>query len=174
MLDRITKMEEKMESNDIQKITYEQKRLESAVRQIANNTGDLLEPFKRLKAEQRVAIAILGVLVQGISYLKRPALKIDDNIVQQFKSELDQIQPYLGSVVVAQDPCFESSVAYAAAVSKCEDEGRSEEECFEALGAQALSVQCMEERIASMKADIEDLLKSQEPPKPIPWQDDLL
>jgi hypothetical protein len=114
------------------------------------------------------------MLMQGISYAKRPQLKIDDAIVQQFRRELDQISPQLGAVIVAQDPCFESSVAYAAALSKCEDEGRSEEECFEAEGALAQSVQCMEEKIASMTADIEELLQSQEPPKPIPWSVDPL
>jgi hypothetical protein len=163
-----------MKPNDRRRITEEQKRLESAVRQIVNCTGELLEPLKRLKAEQRHAIAMLGILMQGISYAKRPQLKIDDTIVQQFKRELDQISPQLGAVIVAQDPCFESSVAHAAALSKCEDEGRSEKECFEAEGALAQSVQCMEEKIASMKADIEELLQSQEPPKPPPWPVDPL
>ena len=80
-----------MEANARQRTSEAQKRLESAIRQIVNCTGELLEPLKRLKAEQRDAIAILGIMMQGISYTNRPQLKIDDAVVQQFKQELEQI-----------------------------------------------------------------------------------
>jgi len=159
-----------MGKQDRERLLEARKSLEISVGQVADATSRLLEPLRDLNDEQRDAVVMLGLLIQGIALIKRPPAMMSEDILLRFKEELDAICPPLGEVALSMDPCFDATVSYLSALKDCEDEGRSEAECPEAWGPGAQAVMCtmkmLEEKI---KPAIGTLLGGQKPPKPIPW-----
>jgi hypothetical protein len=111
--------------------------------------------------------------MQGIFLAKRPATRLNEDILNKFKAEIDGICPPLGDVAISKDPCFEASVGYATALAKCEQEGHDEDECPEAWGYGGAAVMCTMQKIEDMMGRIREILERQVPPKPIPWPTEL-
>jgi hypothetical protein len=149
--------------DDKERLLGARKSLERSVSQVVGATSRLLEPLRDLNDEQRDAVVMLGLLMQGIALAKRPPTMLNEDILARFKEELDAICPPLGEVTISMDPCFEATVSYASALKRCEDEdeGRREEECFEAWGPGAQAVMCTMKMIEEMKAEIETRLGRQ-------------
>ena len=158
-----------METRDKDELLDAGRSLEKSVSQLVGATSRLLEPLTNLNDEQRDAVVMLGLLMHGFALAKRPPTKMSENTLARFKKELDAICPPLGEVAISKEPCFEATVSYVSALKKCEDEGRSEEECFEAWGPGAQAVMCAMKMIEELKVEIGTLLGRQTPPKPIPW-----
>jgi len=158
-----------MKGNESERILGARESLEKSVGQIVAATSKLLEPLKELNDEQKDAVVTLGLLIQGITFAKRPPVMMSEDILIQFQEELNEICPPLGEITIAKEPCFEATVSYASAMQKCEDEGKSEEECPEAWGAGYQSIMCAMKKIEEIKDDIRNILDGQRPPKPIPW-----
>jgi len=158
-----------MEKEGRQKLLEARKSLEKNLNQVIGATSKLLEPLKGLSDEQRDAVVMLGLLVDVIALAKRPTARLSEGILMQFKEQVDGICPPLGKVAISKDPCFESTVSYLTALKKCDDEGKSEDECPEAWGPGGAAVMCTMEKIETAKREIEVLLGRQVPPKPIPW-----
>lgn len=158
-----------METRDKEGLLGARRSLEKSLTQLVGVASSLLEPLTDLNDEQRDAVVMLGLLMQGITLAERPPARMSEDILARFKEELDAICPPLGKVAISEDPCFEATVSYASALKKCEDEGRREEECFEAWGSGAQAVICTMKIIEEIKAEIGTLLGRQKPPKPIPW-----
>lgn len=145
------------------------KSLESSVNQVVDATRELLEPLRQLNDEQRDAVVMLGLLMQGFALTRRPPARLREDISVRFQEQLDGICPPLGTAVIAKDPCFEATVAYVSALVDCEEDGRDEDECYDAWGPGFAAVTCAMEKIEQMKAEIGVMLARQEPPRPIPW-----
>ena len=158
-----------MEKERRQELFEARKSLEKILSQVAGATGKLLETLKELSDEQRDAVVILGMITQGIALAKRPQTNMSENILIQLKEEIDGICPPLGKLAISKDPCFEATVSYVSALKKCEDEGRDEDECYDAWGPGYAAVMCTMKMIEEMKREIGTLLNGQRPPKPIPW-----
>lgn len=145
------------------------KALSNRIDEVVNATGYLLEPLKKLNKPQMDAVITLGLMIQSVILAKRPAVNLSKDIIDRFAAEVDSICPPLGKEMISQDPCFEASVAYALALKECEDKGLREEQCPDAWGPGARAVYCTMEKIDNMRRDIENLLRRQHPPRPIPW-----
>ncbi len=158
-----------MEKEGRQELLDARKSLEESLNQVVGATSKLLEPLKGLSDEQRDAVVMLGLMMQGVALAKRPPAKMSEDILVQFKEELDGICPPLGKVAISKDPCFEATVSYLSALKKCEDEGRNEDECPDAWGPGGMAVMCTMKMLEEMKTEIGALLRRQKPPKPIPW-----
>ncbi|UCC40309.1 MAG: hypothetical protein JSV96_02310 [Candidatus Aminicenantes bacterium] len=161
-----------MEKEGREKLLELRASLEKSLKQVVGATGKLLEPLRGLSDEQRDSVVMLGLIMQGIALVKRPAARIGEDILVQFKQEIDGICPPLGEITISKDPCFEATVAYLTALKKCQDDGLSEEECPEAHGPGGAAVMCTMKKIDDMKREIGTMLGRQRPPKPIPWPDD--
>jgi hypothetical protein len=158
-----------MERTDREKLLDARKSLERSAAQVIGATGKLLEPLKDLTDAQQNAVVMLGRLIQGVALLKRPSVKMKEEILVQFRDELDEICPPLGKMAISKDPCFEATVAYASALVKCEAQGVGEDDCLEAWGPLSQAVRCAMRAIEEMKAEFETMLGGQYPPRPIPW-----
>lgn len=158
-----------MEKGDMNKLQEAREAIAESVDQLIKATPQLLKPLEDLSPMQKDAVAILGMLIQSIALAKRPHTKISESDLNVFKEEVDGICPPLGAFTISEDPCFSATVDYLSALMKCEDEGRDEEECFEAFGPGAQAVMCAMEKIEEMKHEIGGLLGRQDPPGPIPW-----
>jgi hypothetical protein len=143
--------------------------LEHSVSQVAEATSSLLEPLRDLDDEQRDAVVMLGLLLQSIAFIKRPPAMMREDLLVQFKEELNAVCPPLGDAALSMDPCISATVAYLTALKDCEDDGKTEKDCPEAWGPGAQSVMCTMKMIEEMKSEIEIRLLGQRPPKPIPW-----
>jgi len=130
---------------------------------------NLLEPLKGLNEIQVAALVTLGFLMRAITLAGRPTAKIDKRIMTRFKEVVDEICPPLGKVTISKDPCFEATVSYLSTLKKCEDEGRNEDECFEAWGYGASAVMCTMKELEEMKGQLADIFGRLKPPRPIPW-----
>ncbi len=161
-----------MEARDRERLTSSRSSLEKSVSQLVGATRSLLEPLRDLNDEQRDAVIMLGLLMQGIALAKRPPARMSQDILAHFKAELDAICPPLGGLAISEDPCFEATVSYVSALTKCQDEGRREEQCFEAWGPGAEAVMCTMKMMEAMKTEIGTMLGRQKPPKPTPWPDE--
>lgn len=159
-----------MKKEERQKLLKARKSLEQSLKQVAVATGKLLEPLRGLSDEQRDSVVMLGLIMQGIALAKRPQAKMSEDILVQFKHEIDGICPPLGEVSISKDPCFEATVSYLSALKECEDEGRNEDDCPKAWGPGYQAVVCTMKMIEEMKREIGIRLGRQRPPKPIPWR----
>ena len=158
-----------MEKEGRQKLLEARKSLEKNLSQVVGATSKLLAPLKELSEEQRDAVVMLGLLVDVMSLAKRPTARLSEGVMMQFKEQVDGICPPLGEVAIATDPCMDSTTSYLSALKKCDDEGKSEDECPDSWGHGAAAVMCTMEKIETAKREIEVLLRRHEPPKPIPW-----
>ena len=148
-----------MEKEGRQKLLEARKSLEKNLSQVVGATSKLLEPLKGLSDEQRDAVVMLGLLVDVIALAKRPTTRLSEGVLMQFKEQVDGICPPLGEVTISKDPCFESTVSYLTALKKCDDEGKSEDECPDAWGPGGAAVMCTMEKIETVKHEIEVLLQ---------------
>ena len=158
-----------MKKGDREQLVSARKALAESLDQVVAAVGDFLAPLRKLTGEQRDAVVMLGLLMQSINLAKRPPAMTSQQVLTQFKEEIDKVCPPLGEVVISKDPCFEASVAYVSALTKCEDEGKSEAECFDSWGPGAQSVMCAMQAIDDLKTEIGEILGRQSPPRPSPW-----
>jgi hypothetical protein len=157
-----------MKKEGIENLLEARKSLETSLNKILVVTGKILEPLKGLTEEQKEAVVRLGLMMQAIALAKRPTTKVAQETLVQFGKEIDNFCPPLGKATIAQDPCFESTVSYLTSLKKCQDDGRTEEECEEAWGYGAMSVMCTMEKINELGRRIGEWPGGGEHPGPIP------
>jgi len=152
------------------------KELEDARKKLANEldkfvkvSRNLLEPLKELNEYQIAALVTLGYSMRVIMLAGRPATKIPEGILARFKEVVDEVCPPLGKLVIPKDPCFEATVSYLSALAKCDAEGRTEDECWEAWGPGFQAVTCIMEELEEMRGKLADIFGRLKPPRPFPW-----
>jgi len=150
--------------------------LENARKKLANEldkfvkaSRNLLEPLKGLNDTQIAALVTLGYSMRVIMLAGRPTAKVDKVILSRFKEVVDEVCPPLGNVAISKDPCFEATVSYLSALKKCEDDGRDEDECFEAWGPGGQAVMCTMKELENMRGQLADIFGRLKPPRPFPW-----
>jgi len=144
------------------------KELRKKLEPMIKATSYLLEPLKSLNEEQVAAAVTLSLLTQGVTGAARVLPKSGKDIVASFKKELVGVCLEFGRVI-RSDPCFDAEVAYVSALKKCEDEGRSEGDCWEAHGQMGTLAQCGMKKLEKLKGIIEDIRGGLKPSKPTPW-----
>lgn len=152
----------------MEKLEQARGNLTKQLEQLVGATGYLLEPLKSLKEDQVAAVVMLSLLTNEIMGARTVLPKTGKILVDRFKKELVGICPEFGRVI-RTDPCFDATVGYLGALKKCEDEGRSERNCPEALNYEGKMAHCVMERVEERRRIIVDILKGQKPPRPIPW-----
>ena len=158
-----------MPKKDVKRLKIAREKLAKQLNGLIKASEKLLEPLKDLDEEQTAALVALVYSTRLIMFAGRPAAKLDKRILARFKRAVDEICPPLGTISVSRDPCFEASVQYVQALKKCEDEGRSEEECFEAGRYGAQAVGCTMEELEEMRGKLRDMFGRIKPPRPLPW-----
>lgn len=144
------------------------KKLREKLEPMIKATSYLLEPLKTLNEEQVAAVVTLSLLTQGVTGAARALPKSGKDVVASFKKELVGICPELQRGI-RSDPCFDLEITYLSALKKCEDEGRREDECWEAYGWEDALVHCYMKKLENSKGTIRDILSKLKPPKPTPW-----
>lgn len=151
-----------------EKAEQARKELRGKLELMIRATSQLLEPLKKLDKEQVAAVVTLSLLTQGVVGTARVLPKAGKDIVARFKKELVGISPEFGRVIQS-DRCFDTEVAYVSALKKCDDEGRGEDQCWEAYGSLDSLAYCAMKKIEESKRIIEEMRLDLKPPKPTPW-----
>lgn len=159
-----------MEIESIRELDESRSKLAAEFDEMVKASSILLEPLKELNDKQLAAVATLGYMLRFTTFARRPALKIDEDILSHFEKIVDDLCPPLGEMSFSRDPCFEASIQYAVALKKCkDDDNREEEECHEAWGHIADAVSCTMKEMQEMKGWLSDIFGRLDPPIPIPW-----
>ncbi len=144
---------------------------DSLAKRMVQSMAYVGEPLKDLTDEQLAAVAALIVMTrvaslnEGIEAIKSTSLS------EGFWVELPEICPPMPeSIQLELGGCLDEELAYAEAMSKCRDEGKSEEECDrETAGELSAAVMCRMRQIEEMKRIIEHIPGRWWPPSPFPW-----
>lgn len=143
---------------------------ETAVRQMVQSVAYIGEPLKGLSEEQMASLGGLLALTRVVA--RAEALGVaTDAALEAFWTEVDGICPPM-----PQPPefrygnCLDEEIAYVAALARCRDEGKSEEECErEAGGELGAAVMCRMGQLEALRGVIGRIPGRRWPPGPFPW-----
>lgn len=149
-------------------------KLDKNLRQMALATRQIVGPLKALTAEEMASVVSLIMVSNNLAAARAGGIEFEKEIGEIFVAELVAISPELGRAVAPGSyggACWDQSVAYVSALVSCEDDGRSEEECWEASGPLGALMACQMQEMAKLKEEIKDIWGGFDPPQPDPWPD---
>ncbi len=158
-----------MDKEGMQELMDPRQSINGMLDQVVSLVRKIVDPLRDLNEEQRYSVAMLAILIQAVTLANRPSSKISTDVLDRFKDQLDNICPSLGSVAISGDPCYEASVAYAAAKQRCKDETTPEGKCFEAQKYEGILTKCLVSKLECTKREIGVLLARQTPVSTESW-----
>lgn len=147
-------------------------KLDKNLRQMALATKQIVAPLKALTAEEMVSVVSLIMVSNNLAAARAGGIEFEKEIREIFARELEAISPGLGKAILPgsyRGGCWDQSIAYVSALVSCEEDGRSEAECWEAYGLSEALMACEMKEMAKLKEEIKDLWGGLKPPKPDPW-----
>jgi len=148
---------------------------DAAMRELAQDVGDVTARLAGLDAREREAVIALLTLSNAVAAYERAGARTDEAPLQDYYASLSGLSRNyrapgkFQSVILA---CFDASVSCASAEKSCRDEGHSERDCgrnpdvIEACGAEAA---CMSEAFIDLGRVLPDILDGRDPWPPLPF-----
>ena len=152
--------------------TWKQKaEYDALAQQMVQSVAYIGEPLKDLNDEQLAAVAALVVMTRVVAQSEGAEAISSSSLVEGFWAEIVEICPPMPKRIQRElGGCFDEELAYAQSMSRCLDEGKTEEECErEAAGELSAAVMCRMEQIEELKGFIWRIPGRRWPPGPFPW-----
>ncbi|MCI0613781.1 hypothetical protein L0244_12425 [bacterium] len=146
----------------------------AAMRQLTEETGAIVQQLKKLDQNEINAVVALLAMTKAVGFYEFTAVRRDDKIISSYYEELSKLSPHFSNVVNVRAivmSCFQEMVSCGSAQKKCQDEGKSEEECetnpdvIIACGNEAL---CVTKALLKIKTGMPDILGGRNPWPPLP------
>ncbi|MCW4048417.1 MAG: hypothetical protein NWE89_01640 [Candidatus Bathyarchaeota archaeon] len=162
----------KIKQGDKRKLRELRVSLSKEIKAMVSATEAMVKPLKTLDKRQIAAVNLFILERDALMGALMEAGKLDAGLVREFSNAVVSICPDLEPVVVGSrfaDPCMDHHVAYATAMARCEEDGKSEDECDDAIGPGAAAVMCEMDQLLEIKRVMEDLWIKIPEPRPFPW-----
>ncbi len=140
---------------------------DSLAQQVARSLAFVGQPLRDLNDEQMASVAALLVMTRVAAQTERLA---GGALAESFWAEVPEICPPLPQVDLQLGDCLDAHIAYASAMARCLDEGKTEDQCDrETAGEMSATVICEMRKIEEMKEIIGRIPGRDWPPGPFPW-----
>lgn len=142
---------------------------DTATRRVTRSLAYVAAPLKSLTEEQKASLAALLTITRVVAQTEVSGLGTPE-VTAQLWSEVERFCPVPKAVDFKYSNCLDEQIAYASAMKKCEDEGKSEDECErEAAGEAAAAIACEMRKLEEMRGAIQGIPGRRWPPRPFPW-----
>jgi hypothetical protein len=127
-------------------------------------------PLKDLTDEQMASVAALLVMTRVAARSEGIISRVSTSL-DGFWVELPEICPPMPKPIEFKlGGCLDEEIAYATAMAKCKDEGKSDDECDKETAAEATAaVLCHMRQLEELGGIIGRIPGRQWPPDPFPW-----
>lgn len=144
---------------------------DTLAKQMVQSLAYIGEPLKDLTDEQMASVAALLAMTRVAAQSEGLEAVASASLSEGFWVELPEICPPMPEVIQLKlGGCLGEELAYATAMARCEDEGKSEDECErEAAPELSAAVMCRMRQIEEMRGIIGRIPGRRWPPDPFPW-----
>jgi hypothetical protein len=144
-----------------------QAEFDALAKQVAQSVAAVGQPLRTLNEDQMASVAALLVMTRAVAQSEQLGSSVLGEAVW---GGLTGICPPLPEGDLRLGSCMDEHIAYASAMARCEEDGKTEQECDrETAGEMQATVMCEMGRIEELRQAIGRIPGRRWPPGPFPW-----